>query len=160
MEKKVTPKESAQILWDIKLKGDASGIEKLGGTDQDGKALLDASKKGELQLLKANITASGLKVSDAQVESVYNAIMEACDKNSVTIEETSKSGDTAQVKIKTTYIDETAIDEKAADDALKEIQELEITNQNEMMKKATELYINNLVDGFKNSEISSDTVEK
>lgn len=157
---KITPKESAQILWDVKLKGDVSGIEKLGGKDGDGQKLLDASKKSEMQLLKTNLTSSGLKATDEQLELVYNALMEACAKNTVTIEETSKSGDSAEVKIKCTYIDETAMDQKAADDAVKAAQGLGITNQSELLKKVTELYIENLVNEFKNAEVSSDTVEK
>ena len=157
---KVSPKESAQILWDVKINGDVSGIEKLGGKDDDGQKLLDASKKAEMQLLKTNMTASGLKVSDEQLESIYSAILEACNKNSVTIEEVSKSGDSAEVKIKCTYIDEVAIDEKAADDAVNAVQNLGITNESELLKKGTELYIDNLINGLKNAEVSSDTVEK
>lgn len=85
---KATPKESAQILWDVKLKSDISNIKKLGGKEEDGQKLLDSSKQGEKQLLKTNLAKTGLKVTDDQLENVYNALMEACAKNTVTIEET------------------------------------------------------------------------
>lgn len=157
---KVTPKESAQILWDVKLKGDISGIQKLGGKEEDGQKLLDSSKEAEKQLLKTNITKAGLKVTDEQLENVYNALIEGCNKNTVTVEETSKSGDTAEVKLTCTYIDETAIDEKAANDAIEAVKDLEVTTQSELLNKATELYINNLIEGLKNAQPSTETVDK
>lgn len=64
------------------------------------------------------------------------------------------------MKVTCTYIDETGIDQKAADDAVDEVQGLGITSQSELLNKATELYINNLVEGFKNAEPSTETVSK
>lgn len=157
---KVTPKESAQILWNARLKQDISNIEKLGDIGKEWQEALEVSKKAEIQLLKTNIEASGVKYTDEQLELVYDVMMEACAKNIVTIEETAKEKDSAEVNVKCTYIDEAAINKKAVDNAIKSLQSLGITKQNELVKKATELYMENLIYEFKNAEVSSETVEQ
>lgn len=158
--KKITSQESAQVLWDMNVKHDTSNVSKIGMKDEDAKKAIDNDMSKAKESLKTTFTQSQLKYTDAQLDDVCNALLTAYGKMTVKIDEVSNDGKKAQVKFNTTYIDLNAIDEKAANDALQKVQSSGITNQSEFMDKASEEYINNLVNALNNVTPSSDTKEK
>ncbi|WP_160689712.1 DUF5105 domain-containing protein [Clostridium sp. C2-6-12] len=157
--KKITPKECAQVWWEIAC-NDMSNVSKINITEEQSKTILDNSNKKNLSSLKTAFTSQGLTVTDEQVKEYFDAIGEAAKKATVTIEEVSNDGKTSQVKYKTTYIDANKIGTKAANDAAESVKALGLTNKKDVMNKYSELFVKNLTNEFKNATFSEDTNEK
>ncbi|MCY6369703.1 DUF5105 domain-containing protein [Clostridium ganghwense] len=157
---KVSPDETAKILFNFYIKGDQSGLEKI----KMPKDVIDETAKLQKETyttaIKNNFKVAGLTIKDEQVEQIYEARMEGLKKLTVTTETVSESDTEAQVKIKSTYFDTVALDKKAAQDAVEQVKKLKLTNQQEAKTKVTDAYIKNLVEAFKNVKPSADTKEK
>lgn len=157
--KQITPKECAQIWWEIAF-NDMSNVSKVNITEEQSKTILEKSTEKNLSTLKTTFTSQGLTVTDEQIKEYFEAVIEASKKATVTIEEVSNDGKTAQVKYKTTYIDANKMATKAANEAVESVKALGLTNQKEAMAKYSELVIKNLITEFKNATFSEDTNEK
>ena len=159
-EKIESPELVTESYYDLIVYGDTSKLESMGLGSDDVDTLKEEIQTQLKTQTKNNFTASGLKITDEQLENVVNAQKEAMKKISCTVEPVSSDKQTAVVTLKTNYLNITEADEKAANEAVKEAQSMGITSQKELLEKATELYINKLIDACKNIEPSSETVEK
>lgn len=157
--KSITPKESAQICWEVGT-GDISNASKINMTEEEAKNLLKRSKENTGKKFKDIVNASGLTITNEQINELCDSTSELTKKATVTIEEVSNDGKTAQVKYKTTYIDAKKLGEKAGNDALEYIKTLGLTSEKEAMDKYSEVAINNLINEYKNATYNGDTKEK
>ncbi|MCS4478637.1 hypothetical protein JTT08_13295 [Clostridium botulinum] len=78
-------------------------------------------KDKTISTIKTNLATAGLKVNDEQIKQIYAARVSALKKLSAKAEVVSQDDKSAQVKLKATHIDEVALDEKAATDAVEEV---------------------------------------
>ena len=157
--KEFTAKESAQIYWELGS-GDMSNISKINMKEEDAKADIEKNKQEGIKTLKDQYAAQGLTSTDEQMAKIYDAANELVKKATVTIEEVSNDGKTAQIKYKTTYVDEEKLGTKARNDALESVKALGFTDQKKAMDKYSELLIENLTNELKNATFSEDTKEK
>ena len=157
--KEFTAKESAQIYWELGS-GDTSNISKINMKEEDAKADIEKNKEEGIKTLKDAYAAKGLTATDEQIAKFYDVASELVKKATVTIEEVSNDGKTAQIKYKTTYIDAAKLGTKASNDAAESVKALGLTNQKEAMDKYSELLLENLVNEYKNATFSEDTKEK
>src|SRR5471030_1779748 len=158
--KDVTAQECSQVLWDINVKRDISSASKLNLKEEDAKASVDKDMIQAKEALKESFTDAQINFTDAQLEDVCNGLLEAYGKITVKIEEVSNDGKKAQIKYTTTYFDLSALDEKAANDALSSVQSSVLTDETQLTNKFSELYIQNLISELKNATISTDTKDK
>ena len=157
--KEFTAKESAQIYWDLGS-GDISNISKINMKEEDAKADIEKNKAEGIKTLKTQYAAQGLTATDEQMTKILDAANELVKKATVTIEEVSNDGKTAQIKYKTTYVDMIKLGTKAGNDALESVKALGITDQKQAMDKYSELFLENLANELKNATFSEDTKEK
>lgn len=157
---KVAADETAKILFDFYIKGDQESLEKIKLSKEQIEEIAKIQKDETMKTIKNNFAVAGLKVSDAQVNEIYTARASALKKLSAETEIVSENDESADVKLKTTYINEIALDEKAATNAIQEVEKLNITNQEEILNKLTEVYIKNLINEYKNVQPSSDLKEQ
>jgi hypothetical protein len=158
--KEVTAQECAQVFWDMNVKRDISNISKINLKEEDGKNDLNNDMRVAKEELKDIFTDAGMKFTDKQVEDVCNALLESYGKVTVKVEEVSNDGKSAKIKYTTTYFDLATLDEKASNDAYKVIDVLGITDETEILNKYSELYIQNLINEFKNVTINKNNKEK
>ena len=157
--KEFTAKESAQIYWELGS-GDMSNISKINMKEEDAKADIEKNKAEGIKDFKAQYAAQGLTATDEQISKLLDASAELLKKATVTIEEVSNDGKSAQIKYKTTYVDMIKLATKAKNDALESVKALGLTDQKQAMDKYSELYLENLVNELKNATFSEDTKEK
>ncbi|MBU5483442.1 DUF5105 domain-containing protein [Clostridium sp. MSJ-11] len=157
---KVAADETAKILFDFYIKGDQEALAKIKLPKEQIEEISKIQKDETMKTIKNNFAVAGLKVSDAQVNEIYTARASALKKLSAETEIVSENDESADVKLKTTYINEIALDEKAATNAIQEVEKLNITNQEEILNKLTEVYIKNLINEYKNVQPSSDLKEQ
>lgn len=156
----IKPEESAQVLCEISVKHDITNASKLGISDDEANAIIDETESEQKKVLKTNFDATQLPITDSQIDSVIEAYNEVFNKIDYTIEVTSQTSKSAQVKISSTYIDLSSIDTEAAGSALDELYTLDVTSEEDALAKTAELYIKNLLNGLKDAKASTNTVEK
>lgn len=157
--KVVPPEESAKILFDYGIKSDESNLSKLGAKQSEIDTVNKSRKDKSIQQFRLELTSQKLSASDEQLEKIYNAVVEAYKKLNATTEVVSKTDSTAVIKVKSTYFDIVKISEKAGTDAVTPLLNSGLS-ENELKSKFTEAFINNLVEGIKNAEVSTETREK
>ena len=157
---KVGPDETAQILFNFYINGDDSGLSKITVTKDMAEETKKIQKEATITNIKNQFKAGGLTVKDEQLEEIYKVRSEAFKRLSATAEVVSKTDTTAEVKLKSKYFDEVALDEKAANDAVKQVEKLQIKDQKEILNKLTEQYINNLIEAYKKVQPAEGTKEK
>ncbi|WP_315118395.1 DUF5105 domain-containing protein [uncultured Clostridium sp.] len=157
---KVAADETAKILFDFYIKGDQESLEKIKLSKDQIAEIAKIQKDETMKTLKNNFIVAGLKVSDDQINEIYTARASALKKLSAETEIVSENNESVDVKLKANYIDEVAIDEKAATDAVQEVEKLNITNQEEILNKLTDVYIKNLIKEYNNVQPSSDLKEQ
>ncbi|PRR84059.1 DUF5105 domain-containing protein [Clostridium vincentii] len=150
---------TAKAFYNLYILGDSTEIEKIALTNDESNQILDKLKSTSQDATKNLITSGGLQISDEQLDSIYNAEMEALKKLTVTTEIVSAEKDNATIKLTTTYIDLLTIDTKAAEEAANEANAMSLTDQTELNNKIVELYVNNLIEGFKAAQPSIETKE-
>lgn len=156
---KTTPKESAQFFFDLMIKQDTTNIDKFGMTEESVKDLLKTEKDTTKTQTRGNFTKAGLTISDEKLDAIVDAQYNALKLLTATVDVTSESGDKATLVIKNTYIDFTALDEKAANDAVETVKALGLTDQKEALDKLTAQYIENLLAALKSATPSTDMNE-
>ncbi|AVP62809.1 DUF5105 domain-containing protein [Clostridium sporogenes] len=157
---KVGADETAKILFDFYIKGDKEALTKIDLPKDKIEEISKMQKERTIQTLKTNFTTQGVKVSDEKIKQIYTARVEALKKLSAKAEIVSQNDESATVKIKMTYINEVALDEKAGKDAAEEIKKSNITDRQEAINKGIDIYIQNLIKEYKNVKPSSDMKEQ
>lgn len=158
--KDITPKECAQVYWDMGVKYDVSNVSKINLKQDEQKAELEKTKKKEKDTLKAAYKAQGLTVTDEQITGMYDSLIELFNKATVTIEEVSNDGKKAEIKYKTTYFDMIQIATKASNEAAESVTTLGLTSEKEFNDEYSKLFMENLINGIKNATYSKETKEQ
>lgn len=160
LKPKVSADETAKILFDFYIKGDESGLSKIGVPKNIIDETVKLQKDTFSNMIKANFSAGKLTIKDEQIAEMYKWRSEALKKVTVTSEAVNKTDTYTEVKIKSTYINEGALDEKAVNDAIEAVKKLGLTNEKDATDKLTEAYINNLIKEYKEAKPSTETKEK
>jgi len=160
-QKPVKADVAVEAFYNLYILGNSSEIEKIALTKDEVTKVYDLLKSTSEAATKKNVTSQPpyLQISNDQLDTIYNAQMEALKKLTVTTEIVSEDGDNATVKLTTTYVDMTAIDTKAGTDAGVEVLAMGLTNQAELYKKIVEVYTSKLSEGLKAAVPSTDTKE-
>ncbi|AOR23597.1 DUF5105 domain-containing protein [Clostridium taeniosporum] len=158
--KKVAPPEDfAKAFYEMVIYGESDTLKTLGIKDEEASTLKTQYEKTIKDAIKNNLNAASLSFTDDQINSIYNAQINAQKKATCTVETVSSDKKTAVVKIKTTHVNTTQLDENAAKEALAEVQKMNITDRKVALAKLGELYIQKLIEKCNGAEASSDTVE-
>lgn len=159
-KEKLTPDITATSLFNLYIKGDKEAVAKMKISKEDVDAIAKIQKDTAISLLKTSLTSTGIQVTDEKLEEFYNAREEVLKKLNCTAEVISQTKESAEVKIKSTYINEDALAEKAANDALETIKQMGLTDENEAVSKFGDEYIKNSIMAYQSAEPSQDTKEK
>ncbi|ADF98159.1 putative lipoprotein [Clostridium botulinum F str. 230613] len=157
---KVGADETGKILFDFYIKGDQESLSKIKISKDQIEEISKMQKDKTISTIKTNLATAGLKVNDEQIKQIYAARVSALKKLSAKAEVVSQDDKSAQVKLKATHIDEVALDEKAATDAVEEVKKMNLTDRQEALNKATDIYIKNLIKSYENVKPSSDMKEQ
>ncbi len=149
---KVAPDETAKTLFNFAVKGDQTGLSKIGVSQSEIDSAVKKEKESFIKEIKGTFTSSGLQITDAQVNEVYKAVVDDFKKVTVTAETTSQTDKTAEVKLKSTYFDLEAISMKAANTAIDQFKDSGITDEKELKTKLTDAFIKNLIAELKNAK--------
>ncbi|MBN7573146.1 DUF5105 domain-containing protein [Clostridium sp. 2-1] len=154
-EESISPKESAEVLWNLVIKEDSSGMEKLGYSKAFGERIIKNINKNDFKTFKKESGQSGISLSDDQLQGMITALRSAISKNSVNFEEVSKTDNSAQVKVSSTFIDRDQISKDAVNITTSQA----LSNGIRDKQKLTEAYVANLIDSINKGQISSTTAE-
>lgn len=150
-EESISPKESAEVFWNLVIKEDSSGMEKLGYSKEFGDRIIKNMNKNDLKSFKSEFNQAGASLSDDQIQGIITALRSAISKNSANFEEVSKANNLAQVKISSTSISMNSI----INDALNTTQSQILSNGITDKQKAMEMYGTNLIDSINKTQVSS-----
>lgn len=154
----VSLEKSAKLLAQYYVKHDESALRKLGASSETAKEGIETEKAERKKEIQSSFARSGVEASDEQLEKIYEAQMEALKKVTITTDIVSEEEDTAEVKISMNYIDVESIDEKAAEEAFKDIEEGQ-SNSDKLKKECFEKYVDNLVKGLEEAKPSTEKNE-
>lgn len=157
---KVPADQSAKYLFNFLIKGDKTGLSKMGAPEKDIDNVSKKQKEEYITQLKTGFTSQGLTVSDEQVQDVYKAFMTALKRMSVDAEIVSQKDKTAQVKVQTSYCNLSELSVKAATDATNKYKNSGITDRQKLMSKLTNEFIKNLISELEKAKPASDKKEK
>lgn len=149
---KVAPEETAKTLFEFAIKGDQSGLAKIGVSQSEVDKATQKEKEGFVKGMKTSFTSAGLEITDAQVQEIYKGVIEAFKKVTVTTETVSQTDKTADVKLKSTYYDLEALSMKAANTSVEQFKNAGITDEKELKTKLTDSFIKNLILELKNAK--------
>ena len=144
----LTPEESILALYNLYILEDSAGVLELGMSENDVTSVLASYDQALTESLKTNISSAGLVMEDSEIAKIVTARKTALKTMTATCELVSSDEESAVVLLKTTYFDETALDEKAANDALTASQESDATTEEALLAVATKAYAQNLIDGY------------
>lgn len=154
----VSLEKSAKLLAEYYVKHDESALRKLGASSETAKEGIETEKAERKKDIQSSFARAGVEASDEQLEKIYKAQMEAIKKVTITTDTVSEEGDTAEIKISMNYIDVEAIDEAAAEEAFKDIEEGQ-KSSDELKKECLEKYVDNIVKGLEEAKPSTEKNE-
>ncbi|MGL5084720.1 MAG: hypothetical protein ACRC68_03235 [Clostridium sp.] len=155
-KEKVTIEETITIFYNLAFKGDSTGYEKVKITKAQVDETFASQKKIVVDSVKANFASGGITISDEDIDKMYTSRSEAFKKVTLTVETINKDDKSAKVKIGTTYIKESELDEKAVNDAIETVTAQMLTDEKAITDRLTALYIENIVNAYNNVETSTD----
>lgn len=153
-------KNSADIYCSLIFKSNTENLQKIGVSDSKKDELIKGYEDKIKEQLKKNLLLTGDSASDEQLNSICEAYKEALSKISYETKQISKSGDTAEIEISTSYLDVKKIDEEAAMEALDETDKMEFSSSKEETNKFNDLYLSKIVEKLKTAEVSSEKSSK
>ena len=154
--KKPSVEETAKAYYNLAALGDLAGLQELGLSANDANYIANELKSVSKTLTEMNLTQAGFVVNYDQLDQIYNSQIEALKKLTFTTEVISETKNTANIKVITNYADFITADEKATEDAINEINKSQITDK----AKILDIYVNNMINNFKNIEPSTETLEE
>lgn len=155
-DESISPKESAEVFWNLVIKQDSSGMEKLGYSKAFGDRIIKNINKNDFKSFKNKFNQGEISLSDDQIQKIIDALKSALSKNSVSFEEVSKTDNSAQVKVSSTSINIDSIFSEALSNTKSQI----LSNRISDKQKAYQIYITNLIDTINKAQVSSATNEK
>lgn len=160
-KEKATVEESAKIIFNLYIDGDTSNMDKIGLTTAQGEDIVKQQKSATKATMQTSLAQSGLQFTDADIEKVCTA--EANARKKIKIASAEKiSGDkkTAKIKIKTPYIDYAKLSQAVSTDVIAKIKKFTETSTDVRLKKASDLFVTEMVDAMDKATASSDTKEE
>lgn len=154
------PDVTGQILYDLYVLGDTSQVAKVGLSEDEAKTVIDKEKDAAKKSTKSNFVKAGVSINNSKLDEIIESQFDSFKKLSGKVEIVSESKDSVDVKISTDYIDVEAVDTKAMEEALSEVQEMGLTNSIEAKNKLIETYQNNIINKFKEASPSTDRKEE
>ncbi|MGL5354538.1 MAG: hypothetical protein ACRDA5_14660 [Clostridium sp.] len=155
-KEKASVEETIQVIYNAILRGESTGVEKVGRTKEYVEELQAKQKALDIDDIREDFLEAGVKVSEADIERLYSAMDNATNKLSVDVEVVNTNGKVANLKVGTTYIRNIEIDNKAAKDAIETTEKEGLTDPDTIKTRYIDLYINNLVEAYNNIEVSKD----
>lgn len=140
--------DSVLAIYNLYIKGETEGVLELGMTEENINAALVSYDESLISNLKTSMTSAGLTIEDAVLTEIIEARKTALKTMSASCELSSCENGTAVVILKTTYFNETAMDEKAANDAIEKAAQSGSADADELLTLATKYYAQNLIDGY------------
>lgn len=154
---KPTVTDSGKFFFNFIIKHDKTDEDKFGIKEEEADNIIKTQTDATKNQTRMNFSKAGMLISEEQLDKITEGQYDALKSLDATIESSSENGDQATITIKTPYVDFTAIDTKAANDAQTSVKALGLTDQKEAVDKFKEQYIENLLTGLKNSKPSSET---
>ena len=111
-------KKSADAFCSLVFKSESANLDKFGVTESKKEELIETYKSQIKKQLRDNVDRWGGSVSQKQLDDITEAYLETLSKITFETKQISKSGDTAEVEISTTYFDVRSTDEQAMISAL------------------------------------------
>ncbi|PJI07248.1 MULTISPECIES: DUF5105 domain-containing protein [Clostridium] len=158
---KMAPDKSAEMWFNFFVKSDDSGSSKI-LMNFTGKDFTDKLDKMKEKAFSKGIksSASDITISDDDCSKIYSAYKNAIKNINVTTETTSKTDDTALVNVKTNYIDVESISQKAASEAISDVQAMNLTDENQAKNEAIKSFINHLENDLNTAKPGAETKEQ
>lgn len=151
--------DSGKFFFNFLIKHDKTDIAEFGITEDQANNIIKTEKDSTKNQTRMNVLKAGMTVSEEQLDAITEAQYNALKLLDATVESSSENGNEATITITTPYIDFSAIDNKAANDAQESVKALGLTNPKEAIDKFTEQYVENLIAGLKDAKPSSETNE-
>ena len=155
-ETRISPEESAKIIWNLLIKADSSGMNKIGYSEAFGKRIIRTMNKNELETFKKEFNQAGVSFSDDQIRGMIDALRGTISKNSVNFEQVSKTDTTAEVKVSSASIEFNSIVNNAVDKTTSQSVSRGMTDN----QKILDLYCTNLIYTIKNAQQGSTKNER
>lgn len=158
-EKITPPDKAAEAYFNYVLSGDTTKLKEYGIPSTE----LESSTKNDVDEIKTSLAndfkSAEFDVTDAEINQIFDGLLSSLKKLTPKIEATDVKGDTATIKITCNYIDFSDMDTSTSDATIKEIESLNITDENQLLDKAEEIFIRNMINYVNNSKPSNDTKE-
>ena len=140
--------EAVLSIYNLYIKEETSDVFKLGMTEERALLTLSNYNNALIQNLQNTMNSVGLVVEDTIIEEIILARKSALKTMLATCEITSIKDEKATVKLKTSYFDETTLNEKAAKDAIEKAQKADTSNQKNLLDTIASYYTQNLIDAY------------
>lgn len=154
-EKPVAADVTAKALYNFYALGDSADIENIGLTKDEVNQKLEDGKSSSQSEIRTEFEASGLSISNEDIDIIYNAQLEAQKRLTVTTEIVSEDADKATVKVATNYVNINTVISKAQEDAVNEITTKGISSETEAVK----IFLNKYIEGLKAFQPSTEIKE-
>lgn len=155
-KEKASVEETMQIVYNAMFHGDITGVEKVGMTKEYAEELQEKQRVRNIDDIRSTFVENDVKASEEDIERLYSAMYNAIKKLSVDVEVVNTNEKVANLKVGTTYIRNIELYEEAAKNAIETTEKEGLTERDAIKTRFIELYINNLVDGYNNTEVSKD----
>lgn len=155
-KEKANVEETMQIVYNAMFHGDITGVEKVGMTKEYAEELQEKQRVRNIDDIRSTFVENDVKASEEDIERLYSAMYNAIKKLSVDVEVVNTNEKVANLKVGTTYIRNIELYEEAAKNAIETTEKEGLTERDAIKTRFIELYINNLVDGYNNTEVSKD----
>lgn len=152
-EESISPKESAEVFWNLVIKEDSSGMEKLGYSKAFGDRIIKGMNKTDFNDFKKQFSKLGVSLSDIQIQSILDSLRNGMSKTSATFEEVSKANNTAQVKVTSTSLNLNSIVNQVGTTTKNQVISGRITDKQKIM----DAFAANLINAINNAQITSDS---
>lgn len=151
-----SPSASSVALnyYELIIKQNASGIISLGMPDETAKAITSQIRENLNTQISEKLGMNGrISIDNSKINQVAEAYLTSLQKLHATATD-RKKGDYYLVTLSTSYIDYAAIDEKATQQALKEVDIRQFSDEVLYLTTLTDAYISHLITGYQNAEPS------
>lgn len=141
--------------YDLIIKQNSSAIVSLGMSNETAEAIISQIKENLHTQISEKLSMDGrISVDNSKVTQIAEAYLASLQKLQVAAS-AQKEGNHYLVTLSTSHIDYTAIDKKATDAALKEVDISQFTDEVLYLSTLTDAYISYLITGYQSAEPST-----
>ncbi|MEY8518388.1 DUF5105 domain-containing protein [Lachnospiraceae bacterium 29-84] len=154
---KIDAAGSVKAIYDLYILGDTKGITALGMETEDISAAQETYGNSLRDTIRKNFAESGQQIDEAALEELCAARKEALSKMSATAEVTAESEGKATVVIRTTYFNESSLDEEAFYTARQSAWKMDFPSLEKQQEFLMDAYTQNLIQSYQEVTPSEDT---